>query len=258
MLVAWGSLNTGLKEEAFYFKRPLKQVPSLAGRQANLYRRVTSINYRSTSGIWSGLSEGNRFAMRWSGLLVINRGGMYRLSLGSDDGSKLYIDKRSVVNNDGLHAFRWRHANRRLFKGQQRVRIEYFNSGGKSGCLFHYRGADTGNKDRLVAGEALRYKMERGFKEEVYYNLRGLKRIPNLNKKNASMQRVIPQVTYANTAGKWPGYAVSDNFASRWSGVLQISRSGNYRWSLKSDDGSKLHLKGKLCVNNDACMVSVM
>jgi len=251
MLVNWGMLNTGLQEEAFYFKSALKQVPNFNGLQANILRRATSINYRSRSGAWPGLGQGQRFAMRWLGLLVIKKAGKYRLSLGSDDGSKLYVDNRNVINNDGLHKFQWKHAGRRLVKGQQRLRLEYFNNGGKAACLFHYRGADTENKDLPVAGTALRYKMKNGFKEEVYYNLKGLKHIPSLRGKKASMQRIIPRVAYGNTAGKWKGYSQSDNFAVRWSGILQISQSGNYRWSLKSDDGSKLHLDGKLVINND-------
>jgi hypothetical protein len=178
-------------------------------------------------------------------------GWKYRLSLGSDDGSKLYVDNRNVINNDGLHKFQWKHSGVRLVKGQQRLRIEYFNNGGKAACLFHYRGADTENKDLPVAGSALRYKMKNGFKEEVYYKLNGLKHIPSFRGKKASMQRIISQVAYGNTAGKWPGYSQSDNFAARWSGILQINLSGNYRWSLKSDDGSKLHLDGKLVINND-------
>lgn len=261
MLVAWGLLNTGLEEDTFYLKHGLKQVPSLEGRQANILRRASSINYRKV--VWPGLSRGERFAVRWLGLLVIKKGGMYRLSLGSDDGSKLYVDNHYLLNNDGLHKFQWKHAGRRLVKGQQRLRIEYFNNGGRALCVFHYRGADTKNKDRLVAGSALRYKLQNGFKEEVYYYsvMNGLEGMPNLRGKKAyaqaiacqnacPMQRIIPQVAYANTDNKWPGYSQDDCFAARWSGILQITRSGKYRWSLKSDDGSKLHLDGKLLIDN--------
>jgi len=250
MLVAWGLLNTGLEEETFYLKKGSKQVPSLERGQANILRRASSINYRKA--VWPGVSRGERFAVRWSGLLVIEKAGKYRLSLGSDDGSKLYVDNHYVLNNDGLHKFQWKHAGRRLFAGQQRLRIEYFNNGGRAACLFHYRGADTENTDRLVDGRALRYKLKNGFKEEVYYYsvMNGLKAMPDLRGKRASVQRIIPKLAYPNTDNKWPGYSQDDCFAVRWSGIMQVSLSGNYRWSLKSDDGSKLHLDGKLFIDN--------
>jgi len=98
----------------------------------------------------------------------------------------------------------------------------------------------------------LRYKLKNGFKEEVFYYdvMNGLKGMPDLRAKRASVQRIIPRIDYPNTDDKWPGYSQDECFAARWSGILQISLSGNYRWSLKSDDGSKLYLNGKLFIDN--------
>jgi len=246
-LVAWGQLKSGLKEEVVYSGRGMRKVPGFG--KANMFRRVSAVNYGSR-GSWPGFSQRDRFAVRWSGFLVVRNPGVYRFSLKSDDGSKMYLDNRYVINNDGLHGMRNRYTNRRLVKGQQRLRVEYFENGGYAGCVFQYRGADTGNRFRLVSGNALRYVAEAGFKEEVYYNLRRLRSIPNLNR-NAAMERVVSQVVYANTNRNWPGYTSSQNFAVRWTGTLQIRSSGRYRWSIGSDDGSKAYIQNRLIVNND-------
>lgn len=247
-LVAWGKLSNGLKEEVHYFRHGLRRVPNM-NRVANMVRRVSAVNYGSR-GTWPGYRQGDRFAVRWSGFLVINQPGVYRFLLRSDDGSRLFIDGRYSINNDGLHGMRNRYTNRRLVNGQTKVRVEFFENGGYAGCLFQYRGADTGNRDRLVSGSALRYVAQAGFKEEVSYNMRGLRSVPNLNR-HADMERIVPQVLYGNTNRNWPGYRSSQNFAVRWTGRLQINYSGNYRWRLGSDDGSRLFINNRYIVNND-------
>ena len=46
----------------------------------------------------------NGFAFRFTGYVDVKDAGLYTFELTSDDGSKLYIDGREIVNNDGLHA----------------------------------------------------------------------------------------------------------------------------------------------------------
>jgi len=249
-LVAWGNLQRGLKEEAFYLRHGLNRVPNLHRKRLSMVRKVYSVNYRSTSGNWPGFSVRDRFAVRWSGFLIISGAGSYRFSLRSDDGSKMYIDNRFMLNNDGLHGMRYGYSTRTLGKGQFRVRIEFFENGGGAGCEFRYRGADTRNRDQIVSGNALRHVPATGFKEEVHYNLGGLRSVPNLNRK-PSMVRIVPQVVYGNTNRNWPGFAASQNFAVRWTGSLKINRGGRYRWNLGSDDGSRLYLNNRYVLNND-------
>jgi len=93
------------------------------------------------------------------------------------------------------------------------------------------------------------YSTEHGLKEEIYYGGKNSK-IPNLNKR-ADAMRIVPVVAYANTKANWKGFTKADNFAVRWSGQLSISQKGSYKFSLKSDDGSRLLLDRKLIVNND-------
>lgn len=217
------------------------------GRDVNMLRRVRFVNYGNTGGTWSGFSQGDRFAVRWTGLIQILKPGAYRLSVGSDDGSKLFIDNKYVLNNDGLHGFRWAHTNRRLVRGQSAVRIEFFENGGAAGCKFYYRGADTNNKFTLV--RRLSSRVEKGFKEEIYY-IGGMRRVPNLNRR-AAKERVIKYVNYGNTNRNWSGYRSADNFASRWSGTLHIRHGGRYRWRTCSDDGSNFYLNGRRVVSND-------
>jgi len=207
------------------------------------------VYHRTTASAWPGFSQADNFAVRWSGFLVISRKGVYRFSIISDDGSKLYIDNRFIINNDGAHSMKSKEASMRCKHGQHYVRVEMFERTGKAGMIFMYRGRDTGNQMKTVKGRALRYVISRGFKEEVFYTGKN-SRIPNLNR-NAAMERVVPHVVYAKSKSNWPGFARADNYACRWTGFLEVKRGGRYRFSLISDDGSRLFINSRATVDND-------
>ena len=65
------------------------------------------------------------FAIRFRGELAIDTPGLYRFGLYSDDGAKLYIDGRLVVDNDGVHT-KGKGGNIMLSKGIYPVEIQYF------------------------------------------------------------------------------------------------------------------------------------
>jgi hypothetical protein len=66
------------------------------------------------------------FAIDYTGRFWIERPGLYRFEVTSDDGSKLYIDDHLVVDNDGEHAPQTRIAALTLEGGIHRIRVSYF------------------------------------------------------------------------------------------------------------------------------------
>ena len=66
------------------------------------------------------------FAIDYTGRFWIQRPGEYEFALTSDDGAKLYIDDRLVVNNDGVHPTQLRMGSARLTGGIHRIRVSYF------------------------------------------------------------------------------------------------------------------------------------
>jgi len=242
--------GSGWSEEAFYFKQG-RSCHNLNGRKPNMKRRVRVVNYGTTGKNWPGFARRNHFAVRWIGSLFIIRAGHYRFSIASDDGSKLWVDNAYAINNDGLHGMRNREATRHLGSGPHSIRIEMFEHGGGAGMIFRYEGADTANKMIVVPETAMRKRGGgAGFKEEVFYfSQKG--HCGNLKTRKPKMVRTVKVVNYANTGRAWPGFARGDQFAVRWTGSIFVQRGGNYRFSLRSDDGSKLYIDNKLVVNND-------
>jgi len=229
-------------------------LPKFSTKTPNVLRRLSNpkgqIYYRSSSKAWPGFTRSQDFAVRYTGFLVIPKTLKKKWTFGvqSDDGSNLYINKKKWVSNDGLHGSRFRKGQGKLVKGQHQVRLEYFEKGGKAGLVFMYKAPGSRSFARVDA-KILKYQVEHGLKEEIFY-VSSKNGMPNLNK-NADAMRVVPTVNYASTKANWKGFTKNDNFAVRWSGDLQITRKGGYKFSLVSDDGSRLFLDGKYIVNND-------
>lgn len=57
----------------------------------------------------------------------------YKIYLGSDDGSRLYLDDKVIVVNDGDHGFEEKMAEAILEKGLHKIKIEYYQGGSDMG-----------------------------------------------------------------------------------------------------------------------------
>ena len=66
------------------------------------------------------------FAIRFIGRLSVPASGNYQFRVHSDDGARLYIDERLVIDNDGVHAPRSNDGSIDLAAGSHDVVVEYF------------------------------------------------------------------------------------------------------------------------------------
>jgi hypothetical protein len=66
------------------------------------------------------------FAIEYTGKFWIEKPGRYKFSLLSDDGAKLHINDKVVINNDGVHTAAAISAAATLTRGVHDIRIEYF------------------------------------------------------------------------------------------------------------------------------------
>jgi hypothetical protein len=85
-------------------------------------------------------NRGSNFAIVIGGYIYIDREGEYKFYTASDDGSKLYLDNKSLVNNDGSHGMKWHSGDITLTKGWHIIKGTYFNGGGGHILNVYYRG----------------------------------------------------------------------------------------------------------------------
>jgi mono/diheme cytochrome c family protein len=75
--------------------------------------------------------RGNNFAVRFESYFVIDTPGKYRLYLGSDDGSQVYVDDKKIVDVDGIHPHQTSSGEVELSQGAHKLRVDYFQGGGE-------------------------------------------------------------------------------------------------------------------------------
>ncbi|MFT5130441.1 MAG: beta-glucosidase, partial [Rhodothermales bacterium] len=87
-----------------YFKSDGKDDARPKGKPF-LVRVDKAINFAEVSGDFYGSKLSDGFMVRWNGTLTVPTDGSYRFTLGSDDGSRLYIDDSRVLDHWGAHSF---------------------------------------------------------------------------------------------------------------------------------------------------------
>lgn len=147
-------LEAGLTGEYFDVGSPVEDFPKLEGKKPTLKRVDKDVNFRSTGPTFPGTKLDNRFAIRWTGKIKIPEDGAYTFYLESDDGSRLLIDGKTVVDNGGLHDMQEQDGKVELKAGEHELRIDYFeneNDGG-AGCVLSWR---TKSKPKQVVPAAV-------------------------------------------------------------------------------------------------------
>ncbi|MBN2416517.1 chitobiase/beta-hexosaminidase C-terminal domain-containing protein [bacterium] len=77
------------------------------------------------------------FGLVFSGFIKVPETGVYRFSLISDDGSRLSLDGREVILNDGIHGMRTRMFDTVLEAGCHPLTVHYFQNQGGLGLTLH-------------------------------------------------------------------------------------------------------------------------
>jgi hypothetical protein len=89
----------------------------------------------------SKLSHGNTtFGCILESNIQIDESGLFTFYLRSDDGSKLYIDDKEIVNNDGDHGVIEKNGTVQLKIGLHKIKVEYYNGSGGYWLNLFYKG----------------------------------------------------------------------------------------------------------------------
>lgn len=80
------------------------------------------------------------FALKFTGYLDVPQDGSYVFSTRSDDGSRLYIGDKLVVDNDGFHGSQEEMGDVKLARGRHAITVGYFQGPGDFGLEVSWRG----------------------------------------------------------------------------------------------------------------------
>jgi hypothetical protein len=130
--LAFGDKNwvsDGLMGKLYFLPDTTRQLPDFDTMKSRgtLYARKIDVPERSWETGFPGIP--NRFewfAIVYTGSFKVKKAGHYTFRLLSDDGSKLYIDKKLVIDNDGVHSASSRLGDLELNASRHSITLQYF------------------------------------------------------------------------------------------------------------------------------------
>jgi hypothetical protein len=82
----------------------------------------------------------DNFGYIYSGFIEISTSGKYQFETTSDDGSRLLINNKILIDNDGLHARKTFVETIQLKKGRHPIELQYFERGGQEYLMVEWSG----------------------------------------------------------------------------------------------------------------------
>ena len=132
-----GPLQTGLRVEVFAPSPGNVAVENMAKLEPRATGVVTHIGLDVPQRV-----PGDNYALKFSGMLLVPKAGTYTFFLASDDGSRLYVDDRLVIDNDRRQGMTEKSGGAELSAGAHPFVVSYFNAAGGEGLEVSWSGPD--------------------------------------------------------------------------------------------------------------------
>ncbi len=205
------------------------------------------VNFKSGADFrrWVPKMPRANYAWAFYGNVDVVKAGTYDFCATSDDGSKVYVDRARVVDNDGLHGPRERCGRIHLGVGKHTVMTEGFQHYGGAYMRLQYKGPDTGHVLKFVkssSGKAPKESVRSRWTMRVFrapYGV-GLYHVPY----DWDLMEFVGETQVRSIDFRGLGQireVVPETPASQYAwafyGKVRIHRAGNYYWCTTSDDG---------------------
>lgn len=172
----------------------------------------------------------DNFSVRWTRTLRLDAG-RYRFVTETDDGVRLYIDNRLLLNQWYRMSPTQHYVEIDLDSGVHTVRMEYFDATGIAlARLWWYRVEVAPTPQTPISG----WRGE-------YFNNRFLVGPPVL-------VRDDPAINFSWGLGAPAPGLPADDFSVRWTRTLHFE-AGQYRFYTRTDDGVRLYVDGQLVID---------
>jgi outer membrane protein OmpA-like peptidoglycan-associated protein len=124
-----GEVPFALQGRVYFIPEESDHLPDFASLrpQGTISTTVLNIQPQSFTAGFPGVTDRFEwFAIDYQGRVMLPQEGTYTFRLTSDDGSKLFIDGREVIDNDGIHGPGAADGEATLQAGLHDVRVQYF------------------------------------------------------------------------------------------------------------------------------------
>ena len=148
-------IPSGLKGDVYYLPQSTTTLSSLRRHRmvGSIYTTALNVPPQDFLLGFPGLTERFEwFAIDYAGKFWVERPGLYRFRLVSDDGAMLYIDGQLIIDNDGVHSTIARIGSIRLSGGIHTIRVPYFQ-GPRTTVALMLEVAGPGESARIFSTE---------------------------------------------------------------------------------------------------------
>lgn len=129
-----GKILPGLKYN--YYQTPVHSVLNLSS--CNITRSGKINQFR----IIPDAAGVEAFGIIFNGYIDIQKEGLYTFYLLSNDGSKLYVNNKELIDNDGLHGAKEKFGKISLRVGKYPINVKYFQNGGGQELKVFWKGPE--------------------------------------------------------------------------------------------------------------------
>ena len=199
--------------------------PNLSGSPV-VVRNDDQINFDWGGGAPAANVPADNFSVRWTRTVNLDQG-RYRFTTSTDDGLRLWVNGRLLIDKWFDQSPTTYSAELDLPGGPAEIRMEYYEGSGGASARLERTRVDGSSGDSSWRGE--------------YYNNKNLSGSPALVRNDA------------NIAFNWgngsPAQGINaDNFSVRWTRTVNLS-PGHYQFTTTTDDGVDLWVNGQQIIN---------
>jgi len=162
----------GLRGQFYTLKKGTDRLPDFAAlnTKATVFAPVLNVAPQSSADGFTGLTDRNEwFALDYRSALKAERPGAYEFRLFSQDGSRLIIDGRTVVDDDGVHPPLGATGSADLTAGPHQVEVQYFKGPHWRAALQLYCTAPGGREALFPACGGLSLETPTKFSDHLWW-----------------------------------------------------------------------------------------
>jgi len=238
--VWWNQLGTFTGWQGRYYDNvQLRGGPALI-RDDAVDRETAGINFDWGEGAPADWMPADNFSVVWTRQVNFTPG-YYRFNVRSDDGARVWLDNRLLMDYWRPMEYEWHYVDGTYLEGAHTLKVEYFERTGGARIHFWWEPSNTAPSPTGPAPALPPAVARPGPWQGEYFNSGSLAGSPILVRTDAAID--------FNWGWDAPAPGMNrDDFSVRWSGTFPFE-AGRYRFTTTTDDGVRLYVDDQLILD---------